>query len=367
MSDFERRVQQLVVERVDAELGPRRPPPPFDAQVDEVYPLAGRLQRLTSRPVLLALVAAACIVVILVGSIGLSQLSADRPTPPAVPSPSPTPSVTSTSAPTTAAQPAAPTSGVAPAAGPTVTLAGARVTLPPGWVARPMARYEVGGASAYGGQDVWCLTPASAPVSTARYACPIGFSPLDSTLNVDTDIEGGYAADPQYCPDFSSPSTVQVAVRSFGGRSADYRLWQIACRDGSSYRIEQYVVPTGPGYSLISEVPGTAVDGVSSDVIAAAMTTIAAQSILPAQSAPIRLYDNGYVRSLQQVAGGLEVRIDRVVPAEDDKGWVNNSPMTYRYVISTATLTQWGAAQIKVGVRLVIFSDGHRVVAFETG
>ena len=154
MTDVELRLRRLLVEQVDAELGPRRPPPRFDPQIAEVYPVPSGVQGLVSRPLLLSLVAAACVVAILLGSVGLSRLSSSGPTPPAVPTPAPTstPSRTSSVTPTPSAtasvQPNAPATGVAPAAGLTVTLAGARVTLPRGWAAGPRPTTTRRGAGA---------------------------------------------------------------------------------------------------------------------------------------------------------------------------------------------------------------------------
>lgn len=354
MSDFEPRLKQLLAERVDAELGPRRQPPRFDPQVEEVYPVPTGVQAWVSRPVLLSLVAAACIVAILLGTVGLSRISSSGPTPPAVPTPTPGPSPSATN------QSVAPAPSVPPAATRSVALGGATLTLPPGWVARPYQSYDAPGSGSVYDHQGWCLTPSSAPISTAGYGCPVTFALLDPTRFVDTDTKGGYASDPQYCPDYNSPSTVQAADRSFGGRPADYRLWRISCHNGESYRIEQYVVPTGPGYVLLSQIEGTSVDGVPAGTVAAAMTEIAGSSTLPPQTAPLRFYDTGYIRSLRHVPGGILIRIDRVTYGST--GVVNTNPATYSYLVPNSRVAPIN--HLTVGRLVVIQTDGHRVTSF---
>jgi hypothetical protein len=353
VSDFEPRLQQLLAERVDAELGPRRTPPRFEPSTATVYPVPTGLQAWVSHPVLLSLVAAACIVAILLGTVGLSHLSSTGPTPPAVN----TPTDTSTPTPSATIQPIAPATGVAPTPGETVKFKGVTLVLPHGWVARPYSEYDATGGSFFDGG--LCLTPASKPVDTSYFGCPVTFDAHDpdhqNTPEIDVDTEDGFIGDAAYCPDGNNKQQVVTsAVRAFGGRLADFRSWHITCPDGGKFWIEQYVVATGPGFILYSETVDPTID--------ADLAQIARAATLPAQVAPLRYFDVGLVRSAHQTSAGLAVRIDRVVPGSGPLGFVNNDPQTYAYLIPNSVLKA-GTFRVTIGRLLFIYTDGHRVRA----
>jgi hypothetical protein len=328
MSDLERQLSVLLAERVDSVVGPRRTPPAFDPEHRTVYPAVDRPA--TARAVLIAVVAAACVVAVVLGTVGLSRLSSDRaPTPPLQTTPAPTvtpPAPTST---TSATQtPTGTPTGVAPA-GPTATMAGARLVLPRGWVARAYGDYSPGGVDNYWLPSALCLTPASLRVvvatSTRQDNCPVVFGSTNVSAlhpqSVDSDTDGGLSSDPHECGMGPMTWSIIAETRSFGGRAADYRQWHIVCTStGRVVEVAQYVVPTDRFFSLYAR-------HATSDVVRA-MSQIASAATLPAQSEPVRLYDVGYVRGARHLTGGgVRSEIDRVVPP--GRGWANNSHRTY--------------------------------------
>jgi hypothetical protein len=351
IDNFETDLERMLGQTVDAKLGTRRQPPVFVPQ-----PRAGR----GARPWLIPLAAAACVVAVAVGTVGATRvLSEHRRVQPASPSPtvnSPAPTPSSSQRPSSSPSPAASSTVRAsgrnvPAQPTTVTLAGATLRLPPTWVARDFQQYLGRSVDA----QVWCLTPASLPAGTGRYDCPLMFSTIaaKAVYPVDVDTESGYSSDPHYCDvgNYLS-STVQSSDVDFGGRLSDHRRWVRNCHNGDSYRIEQYVVATGPGFVLFSEK--------ADDAISATMAGIVAHATLPAQTSAVRYYDHGYVRSVTPVAGGIRISVDRVVPATG--GSVNNNPATYDYLVPAAVLAKKTPPQ--VGGLVTVFTDGSQVTSF---
>jgi hypothetical protein len=160
----------------------------------------------------------------------------------------------------------------------TVALGGAKVTLPAGWVAEALGPSSPGQVAP---DNVWCLMPHSRPTPTAEDAsgCTIAFTALPRSAAVSVDTPGGYVSNPEYC-DPRQPQTITQKFRAdttFGNRSAVNHRWLYSCADGTSFPVEQYVVPDAPGYVLYSSQATSAVNAVMTDI---------AQSIqLPAASA----------------------------------------------------------------------------------
>lgn len=160
---------------------------------------------------------------------------------------------------------------------PTVTLGGARLTLPAGWVAERVAS----STQSHPILPTWCLMPHSgpAPASSDAANCTIAFSaaptgPSAPALTVDTP--GGLAGNPEYC-DPAHPQTISLLGKqesTLGARPASYRNWLYACADGTRWPVEQYVVATAPAYVLYSSHATPAVH--------ALMTNIAKTAQLPA-------------------------------------------------------------------------------------
>jgi hypothetical protein len=355
IDNFERELARLLNRSVDERLGTRRPAPPF-------LPASGRpasIQR--AKRWLLPLAAAACVIAVVGGTMSATQLlTAHRhgPTPgnsvPDVSTPPASDSGAPSSTPPTVAPAPAISTGPGPSATPssqTVQLGGATLHLPAGWVARDYQQYLRPGLTLP--TPAWCLTPADQPASTAQFSCPVEFDTFADKAagnRIDVDTEGGYASDPHYCP--PAGATRSYSVRSadvpFGGRVADFRRFDIGCPDGKQWRIEQYVVASGPGYILWSEI----VD----DRISAVMAQLVAGATLPAQTSAVRYYDHGYVRSITPAAGGAQIAIDRVVPGP--AGPVNNNPKTYDYFVPQSAKPDG----LHVGELITLFTDGSQVL-----
>jgi hypothetical protein len=324
---------------------------------------------------MLPLVAAASVVAVVAGSVGASQLLADdgpaahpspvvsgsrtpSPSPSAVPPSVPPSTATRTSRAvnrsTTGSPPPSHAKSVRPT-GRAVTLGAATINLPVGWVARDLRQYYQGGSPVFVG---WCLTAASTAVVANQ--CPLRLYAVDPHGNpLDVDLEGGLAANPEYCGQGASAVQEQYGDRSFGGRAADWRLWVQHCRaSGLTWHIEQYVVPTVPGYILFSDHADAAVH--------AGMNHIVASSVLPPQTATVRLADRGYVRSIERLSGSrVRITLDRIVQLWGGK--VSNvNPATYPYTVPAAVWRDGTRNRpIKVGSLVIVQSDGTRVRAIE--
>jgi hypothetical protein len=348
--DFESRFARLLNEQVDAGLGPRRAAPPFDPGHSIKMPAGAR--RRSARPWIVPLVAAAAVVVVAAGTLGVSRLVADKhnspattPTPPA-----PTQSPTATPTPTPTPMPSTPV----PDKSGTVNLAGATLTLPSGWVARDFLRYDPDESS--DPTRGWCLTPASTQAKVG--GCPISFRlvvPLAAPEPmIDVDNRGGFYGNPhQVCvPSGVTHSATQAAERTFGGRAAEWRQWRDDCASGPPFLAEQYVVPTAPAYVIFSEQVDPTVHRL--------MTNLAADASLPPATPTMRYEDFGYVRRITVVADGIRVSIDRTV--RDQAADADHT--TYDYVVPNKVYARSATpAHLKVGQLAQVFTDGTRVIS----
>jgi hypothetical protein len=173
-------------------------------------------------------------------------------------------------------------------------------------------------------------------------------------LGLDPNVEGGWVGNPQYCGTGGparQPGLLEYNDRTFGGRPADYRRWEFDCSNGTVYRIEQYVVASGPGYILFSERADAQVHQI--------MASIAATAAIAPQVTPLRYADTGIVRSVIHQADGYHIALDRVVIG-DRGGPINKNAATYRYVIPDAVAAQW-KLRPAVGLLLYLATDGYRV------
>ncbi len=344
MNDFENQLKTLLNERVDAKIGTREAPR---------FAPAGNVRRLDSvrrrAPWVVPLLAAACVAAIVGGSVGAAHLLADKHHGPApatrVPAPkhTPTPKDTRTFRPDQT--------------GP-VTLDGATLPLPSGWVARDYRRYEPPPVE---GQDDpadqgWCFSPASTQVRIG--GCPIWFrSYHDPSVQhgplMDVDNRGGSYGDPhQVCiPSGATHYDLQAGEFPFGGRMADYRHWRYDCKSGPAFVAEQYVVATRPAYIVFSEHVDATVHQVMSD--------LAAHASLPPSATTMRYEDFGYVRHIATVAGGVRISIDRTVRDQT----ADTDHTTYDYVVPNR-LYAATAKGVKVGKLAQVETDGTRVIMF---
>jgi hypothetical protein len=361
LEDFEKNLRRTLNQGIDRQLGPRRQPPVFHPPVR------------TPRPWLTPLLAAACVAVVVAATFGAKQLIMSKPAHPAAPSLTPTTSLSgtpnTTPTPSHSSGPSHASSGQATPPYVTVHLGAATLQLPTGWQARPMQEYNANGGGPLDPES-WCLTPASTPVSTDRYGCPMVFNAdLDRVNNpIDSDVEGGYDSNPEYC--FPSLGTGGVgggttrttsADRNLGNRAADYRRFDISCANGPKFLVEQYVVTTVPAYSMFSETP-TDPAGQAAAALTAEMDFIAQHAQLPTQMSAVRLYDHGYIRSVTPVAGGVRFALDRVVPGP--AGPENRNPATYDYFLPSSVGRLDSTA---IGKVFSIFTNGTSVTHFVTG
>lgn len=168
-------------------------------------------------------------------------------------------------------------------------------------------------------------------------------------VEVDADNDGGYAADPQYCPAAVGGTRTLTGFDSFtvDGRPVEYRAWTWSCNDGSVVNTAQFVVVTGPTYTWFTDQ--------ATPQIVAAMKESVLGSNLPPQEGSLRLYDYGIVASATPNAdGSTTIELDRVVR----ESGVNNNQTTYTYVIPAGV----GAAQAtQEGQSVMIYTDGTTV------
>lgn len=347
MNDIDNEIQRLLNEQVDAELGPRRSPPPF------LVP--GAAERADRRWFgadgarwALPLLAAACVAAV-VGAIavGTTGLLADHKNAPAASSPVPSPTPHTTTEPNHLTYQ-------------TYAIGGATLAVPEGWTVGAPHDAEYGMS--------WCLFPRGVDPATSANPCPISFQtliqPTRSTPGaqpytwLDVDREGfGIGDPPQYCTPQQPTVREQTGDRTFGGRAADWRLFDRTCPSGQTFESEQYVVATNPGYALFAAG--------SNLQLHSAMNEIVEYSQLPRQSDPLRLMDRGLVKSTDRGADGVVVTIDRVALSDDANapadGVINYNPTTYRYLVPTSV---YDAAHVSVGDQVKLETDGLRVLQF---
>ena len=346
MNDIDNEIKRLLNEQVNAELGPRRSPPPFVAPK-----AAERAQRrwfgAERTPWALPLLAAACVAAVVGGiAVGTSGVLSDgHRTSPGTsgPAPSPSPSHTTT-------EPNHLTYT-------TFALGGATLAVPEGWTVGAPSEAEYGTS--------WCVFPNGTDPDTDSTHCPISFQTLIQPTKsspgtqpytwLDVDREGfGIGDPPQYCAPKQPHVEEQTGDRTFGGRAADWRLFDRSCPDGKTFESEQYVVASNPGYGLSASMSDARTHS--------AMTEIAEYSTLPRQSDQLRLMDRGIVRSTDRGADGVVVSLDRVVLSDAAANPViNYNPTTYRYLVPTSLFDR---AHVAVGDRVKLETDGVRVLQF---
>ena len=340
-NDFESKVKTLLNERVDAKIGSREAPR---------FAPAGTVRHLgTARrraPWVLPLLAAACVAAIVGGSVGAAHLLADKhhKVGPATHSPAPKHTPTPTD-----------TRTVSPDRSGLVTVAGATLPLPSGWIARDYLRYlpPPGQGQTYPDMGL-CLTPAATPIKVG--GCPLWFRAFGTPsvqqgLLMDVDNRGGSYGDPhQVCfPNGSTHTDEQAGEFPFGGRMAEWRHWRYDCASGPAFVAEQYVVPIRPAYVLFSEHVTAAVHRVMND--------LAAHASLPPTASTMRYEDFGYVRSILPTGSGVTISVDRTV-----RGIAANSDhTTYDYFLPHRVYAA-AAGNLKVGKLAQVFTDGNRVI-----
>jgi hypothetical protein len=328
VTDFESTVKRLLNEQVDVALGPRRPAPRLE--------LPAAATRRGFRPWVAPLAIAACVVAALIATLtSTNVLSEHRAATPVSTPPAPT----------------------------VVQLMDARIWLPPGWHATVSSDTpSAGRPPVFGNQSTtWCLGPAGKGGTDATCRAWLeraGQEPTHGNVDsrYDSDIPGGTPHTfQQVCPynEQGGWSVVEAEDRNFGGRTADYRVFQVTC-DSSitpSETYTQYLVPAGPAFALYARS--------SDNALRVTMAEIAQRSSLPKQTTALRYYDHGFVRGVKSVAGDrIQLTIDRV--AIGPNGPINDDPRTYQYYVPTFV---WRISNVHLAVGDVatVQTDGTTV------
>lgn len=317
MTDLETYVKTRLNEQLDAELGPRRPAPPFRPPQHD--------RRRWTRPLLIA----ACILAIAATAVGiaLSGGNGTHRVPPAhSKTPTPTPHGHRN----------------------TIQLGAAKVVLPDGWTAVPAARWQQPGGMSVFGNEEWCLMPTTAKVRRTGI-CHLEFTAVVRTHNqfVPSRQRAAYGEPPQYCQSHvvsGKDITQQSGVRTFGGRVASWRQWRYVCTPTDTRIIEQYVVPTGPAYILFSDDATNARQAV--------FNTVAKYSTLPKQTSRLPIGDTGAVTAVQHVGNQVRITMRRTDTS-------TGSARTVTYVVTSAMYRRGYSP--KTGDKLYVDTDGTKV------
>ncbi len=216
---------------------------------------------------------------------------------------------------------------------------GAAVPVPSTWTSSPPP-------PDYPTEDAECLGPASAP-------CAIVVARLDPTrTNVENDW--GVDGDPGYCPAGTGRRVLgQTATAQLSGRPAELRTFTWTCPD-RTVQLVQYVVPTVPAFVVHS-------DQLERPEVAVAFERVVRSTVLPDQSAPLRIYDQGRVQSIVAAGDGYDVRLTRYLGGYVND-WVPTTTTTSYHlpasVLSAANGVPW---QNLARSQVVLRTDGTRV------
>ncbi len=317
MTDLETYLKSKLNESIDVDLGPGRPAPRF-------VPTTPTPKRTWVRPVL----AAASVLLVVGAAVAISRVAASDHTQ--------SPGTHSTPPPTTQhEQPLR-----------EVLFHGAKIAIPLGWTA-----HREHGA---GAPTTLCLSPSEAGSACAiqvRYAAP------DGQAMLDVDEPGGFYGDAaQVCAPQPTPARKLTATmtRDFGGRQAQWRVWDTDCPDKTIVD-EQYVVPSSPGFVLYAHNP-------TSDV-RAGIDIVAEHSQLPAQDAPLWLTDRGQIRSVTSTVRGAKTVVHLVLARFRADGSVGKPPTLVGYDLPQAVYQRGQSPQ--AGATVYLATNGHVVQVIE--
>ncbi len=252
-----------------------------------------------------------------------------------------------------AVAPASPTFGSTPS--PTVTLppdladpgwttallrSGATVPVPSTWTSSPPP-------PDYPTEDAVCLGPVSAP-------CAIVVARLDPARGATVENDWGVDGDPGYCPAGTGRRVLgQAAAAQLSGRPAELRTFTWTCPD-RTVQLVQYVVPTVPAFVVHS-------DRLELPQVAAAFERIVRSAVLPDQSAPLRIYDQGRVQSIVAAGDGYDLRLTRYVGGYVNDWVPTTTTTTYHLPASVLSAVNGLPWQNLARSQVVLRTDGTRV------
>jgi hypothetical protein len=311
MTDLETYLKSKLNESIDADLGPARPAPPFEPATPT---------RTWLRPVL----AAASVLIVVGAAVAISRVSTSGHTKPPA---------------TTTHSDKSPLSHA--------PFHGAKIAIPLGWTAH---REHGAGAPA-----TLCLSPsktASACAIQVHYAAPGGQAMLD------VDEPGGFYGDAaQICAPKPTPprKITGTMTRDFGGRQAQWRVWDTDCPGGKTIVDEQFVVPSSPGFVLYAHNPTSNVrDGIA---------IVAQHSQLPTQNAPLWLTDRGRIQSVSSSVRGGKTIVHLVLARFRPDGSIGNPPTLVSYDLSQSVYQRSQSPQ--AGATIYLATNGHTVRLIE--
>lgn len=345
MNDLETKLKQNLNRSVDAQLGARRTPPPFQPPL--VHALSGspapRPGRRGIRPWLAPVAAAACVVAVVAGTVGATKLLSQRhAAPPASPGTTTAPGPSGSAATSDSASPPVTGSNLPL----TLTKVGSvEVALPTNWVVGDWSQYQHTNSGL--GTPVWCLTPSSAPV--VHHACPVELSePGSTSYQLDSSFPGGRPGW-EFCgPGGSRGGSVVLDRTMFGYRTADHVLFEEDCADGRKFHQEQYMLPFGPTVILYA--------GAATPELSAGMSFIALHSRAPLRTTVLPLYYEGSVRAVTATAAGHRITIDGIrYPGTGVPNDLQPASLTVDIDI------QVSGSKLVVGMDLRVLTDGSKV------
>lgn len=216
---------------------------------------------------------------------------------------------------------------------------GGTVPLPVSWVGRPSPLRWPGATEAH------CFGPSP------DNPCVIVVAALDPVPGLDPELDWASVTREQRCPgqEPGSMRTVSAGPAQVGGRDGEFRRITWTCPGApTTGTVGLYVVPTVPAYLLATQQP-------DDPAVAAVLARMLAGALLPPQSAPLRLADQGTVQSVTTTGDGYDVRILRT------RGYLNEAVGTGTAVTYHLPARLVDRRALATGSPLKIRTDGTTV------
>jgi hypothetical protein len=210
-------------------------------------------------------------------------------------------------------------------AGRTVQVGPLALSLPAGWTADAPQRQA--------GTTRVCLVGRGGPAGCQLWVAALTSIPASGNLSVDgygglLGVEMEVCATGPAAGSGPAPTTTAYAVRTLGGRPAEYRAYAKTC--GRPYRAEQWTVPTWPVVQISRpDLPPALVADVHAIVASAHFTE---------PDSGLRMTDEGLLAAHSTDRSGVvHIRLDRTVRVyggADNGRDEDSNPTTYDYRLS---------------------------------